>query len=395
MKFADRINSLKPSAIREIFKSMADPNIISLAGGNPDPESFPIKEMEKISAELFERFPSASLQYGLTEGYIPLREQVETRLQKKFGVNTDGNEVIITSGGQQGIDLTCRVLCNEGDTVICEDPSFIGALNSFRSFGTRLRGVKIDDDGMDMEDLERALQTEKNVKFIYTIPTFQNPTGVCMSLERRKKLLSLAEKYDVVILEDNPYGELRFRGEDIPTLKSLDKNNRVVYCSSFSKIFSPGIRIGFLCGPKEIIAKTVVAKQINDVHSNLFFQMMISKYIEEYDLDAHIESIKNIYRGKCLAMQDAVSRYFPKNIKCTSPDGGFFLWCNLGEGKDSSAFAKELMRNSVAVIPGATFAADETRISDGIRLNYSMPSLANIEKAIKIMGDVLNSDFYN
>ena len=189
MKFADRINSLKPSAIREIFKSMADPNIISLAGGNPDPESFPIKEMEKISAELFERFPSASLQYGLTEGYIPLREQVETRLQKKFGVNTDGNEVIITSGGQQGIDLTCRVLCNEGDTVICEDPSFIGALNSFRSFGTRLRGVKIDDDGMDMEDLERALQTEKNVKFIYTIPTFQNPTGVCMSLERRKKLL--------------------------------------------------------------------------------------------------------------------------------------------------------------------------------------------------------------
>lgn len=390
MQFADRISSLKPSAIREILKAMTNPGIISLAGGNPDPESFPVKEMEKISAELFEKYPSTALQYGVTEGYTPLREQVSLRLKEKFNIEPEKNEVIITTGGQQGIDLTCRVLCNEGDAVICENPSFIGALNAFRSFNTRLIGIDVDDFGMDVDKLESVLKTEKNVKMIYTIPTFQNPTGVCMSLERRKKLLSLAEKYDVIILEDNPYGELRFMGEDIPTLKSLDKNGRVVYCSSFSKIFSPGIRIGFLCGPEEIIGKSVVAKQINDVHTNLFFQMLISKYIEKYDLDAHIAEIRKLYRTKSDVMKDAIKRYFPDNIKCTSPEGGLFLWCSLGEKKNAAEFTKKLMEKNVAVIPGSTFSVDENAVSDGIRLNYSMPSVENIEKAIKIMGETLN-----
>lgn len=390
MNFANRMESLKPSAIREILKSTADPSVISLAGGNPDPASFPVEEMKKLSAELFEKYPSQALQYGLTEGYTPLREQVSNRLENKFNIPSDGNEVIITTGGQQGIDLVCRVLCNEGDTVVCENPSFIGALNSFRSFNLKLCGIETDNDGMNIDKLEEALKREKNVKLIYTIPTFQNPMGVCMSLERRKRLVELAEKYGVTVLEDNPYGELRFRGEDIPAIKSLDKYGRVVYCSSFSKIFSPGMRIGFLCGEKELISKAVVAKQVNDVHTNLFFQMLVSKYIEEYDLDGHIEEIRKIYRVKSETMQNAIKKYFPAGIKCTSPDGGLFLWCSLGKGKNSAEFAKKLMEKSVAVIPGTTFLTDENEISDGIRLNYSMPSLENIEKAIKIMGEALN-----
>lgn len=390
MKFANRAEGMKPSAIREILKAMSDPDLISLAGGNPDPESFPVKEMAEISQDLFLNNSAKALQYGITEGYTPLREQMKERLEKKFNINKEDNELIITTGGQQGLDLTCRVLCNEGDVVVCENPSFLGALNSFRSFGADLVGVSVEDDGMNVEELENVLKNTKNVKMIYTIPTFQNPMGVTMSLEKRKKMLALAEKYDVIILEDNPYGELRFKGEDIPTIKSLDTKGQVVYCSSFSKIFSPGIRVGYLCGRPDIIAKTVVAKQVSDVHTNLFFQMLISEFIEKYDLDGHINKIRGIYREKAAAMQAAIKKYLPENVKCTDPDGGLFLWCTLPDGRDSVAFTAELMKKKVAVIPGNAFYVDTEEPSDGLRLNYSMPSFENIDKAIKAMGECIN-----
>lgn len=390
MKFAKRAEGMKPSAIREILKAMSDPTLISLAGGNPDPESFPVKEMAEISQNLFLNNAAKALQYGITEGYTPLREQMKERLEKKFNINKEASELIITTGGQQGLDLTCRVLCNEGDIVVCENPSFLGALNSFRSFGAELLGVPVDDDGMNMEELENVLKNTKNVKMIYTIPTFQNPMGVTMSLEKRKKMLALAEKYDVIILEDNPYGELRFKGDDIPTIKSLDTKGQVVYCSSFSKIFSPGIRVGYLCGKPEIIAKAVVAKQVSDVHTNLFFQMLISEFIEKYDLDGHINKIRGIYREKAAAMQTAIKKYLPENVKCTDPDGGLFLWCTLPDGRDSVEFAAELMKKKVAVIPGNAFYVDTEKPSDGLRLNYSMPSFENIDKAIKAMGECIN-----
>lgn len=390
MKFAKRAEGMKPSAIREILKAMSDPTLISLAGGNPDPESFPVKEMAEISQNLFLNNAAKALQYGITEGYTPLREQMKERLEKKFNINKEAGELIITTGGQQGLDLTCRVLCNEGDIVVCENPSFLGALNSFRSFGSELLGVPVDDDGMNMEELENVLKNTKNVKMIYTIPTFQNPMGVTMSLEKRKKMLALAEKYDVIILEDNPYGELRFKGDDIPTIKSLDTKGQVVYCSSFSKIFSPGIRVGYLCGKPEIIAKAVVAKQVSDVHTNLFFQMLISEFIEKYDLDGHINKIRGIYREKAAAMQTAIKKYLPENVKCTDPDGGLFLWCTLPDGRDSVEFTAELMKKKVAVIPGNAFYVDTEKPCDGLRLNYSMPSFENIDKAIKAMGECIN-----
>ena len=272
--FSDKVKDMRPSAIREIFKSLSDPEVISFAAGNPSALSFPVEKMKNIAEEIFLCRATDALQYSITEGYPFLRTQVSDRLKERFSIGNDYDETIITTGGQQGIDLTAKVLCNEGDTIICENPSFIGALNAFRSYNVSLVGVELEDDGMNLEQLEAALKSHKNVRFIYIIPTFQNPTGITTSYEKRIAILELAKKYNVLILEDNPYGELRFAGEDVPTIKSLDTEGRVIYCSSFSKILSAGMRVGFLCGPKEVIQKVVVVKQVNDVHTNILFQML-------------------------------------------------------------------------------------------------------------------------
>lgn len=389
MKFSDRISSLKPSAIREIFKVLGDTSIISLAGGNPDPSTFPIDDMNMISDRLFATRGAECLQYSVTEGYTPLRNKVAARLKQKFNIGRDFDDTIIVTGGQQGIDLTCKILCNENDVVICEDPSFIGALNAFRSYKTRLCGIKMQRDGMDLEELENTLKAEKNAKLIYIIPTFQNPMGVTMSLEKRKALYSLAKKYGVIILEDNPYGELRFKGEDIPTLKSMDEDGIVVYCGSFSKIMSPGMRIGFVCANKEIISKIVVAKQVNDVHTNIFFQMLVDEYMQTRDIDAHISEIRDLYRRKCDCMQKNIGEYFPENVKVTDPEGGLFLWCDLPQNIDAQKFGKVILEDKVAVVPGNAFLTDENKPSSSIRLNYSMPSFEQIEIAISKLGSAI------
>lgn len=385
MQFSDKITPVKPSAIREIFKVLGDPSIISLAGGNPDPETFPVEEFNRLSASLFSENGKQALQYGVTEGYLPLREKIARRLKEKFDIGRDFDRTIVVTGGQQGIDLSCKILCNEGDVVLCEDPSFIGALNAFRAYNTRLVGIPVDDDGMRIDALERALKTEKNVKLIYTIPTFQNPTGVCMSLSRRRALYELAKQYGVTILEDNPYGELRFRGEEIPTIKSMDTEGIVIYCGSFSKILSPGMRLGFVCATEEIVGKIVVAKQVNDVHSNLFFQMLTNAYLEQYDLDGHIARIRALYRKKCACMRRAAEEFLPQTVSVTDPAGGIFLWCRLPEGNDSQEFSSRLLKKNIAVVPGTAFSPSEGP-SCGVRLNYSMPTEEQIEKAMEIIG---------
>ncbi len=388
-KFSDKVAGLKPSAIREIFKSLTNPNVISFAAGNPSAQSFPVEKLHKLADEIFENEASFALQYGITEGYMPLREQVKARMAEKFGIGKDFDETIIVTGGQQGIDLTCKVLCNEGDVVICENPSFIGALNAFRSTGAKLVGVDVDDDGMNIESLEKALKENANAKLIYTIPTFHNPLGITMSLEKRKAVLALAKKYGVVILEDNPYGELRFAGEDIPTIKSMDDEGIVVYCSSFSKILSAGMRVGFLCGHNELISKIVVVKQTNDVHTNLFFQMLCSKFIEKYDLDEHIASIRKIYREKASLMLSEMDKCFPEQVKYTRPEGGLFLWVTLPDYVDPTAFIKDTVANDVAVVPGATFLPDTSMTSHSFRMNYSTPTDEQIVKGVAILGEVL------
>ncbi len=386
---SEKMQGMKPSAIREIFKSLGTPGAISFAAGNPAPESFPVDAMAKISADIFATTPSLSLQYGITEGYPALRELVRERIERKFSAAGANDMVIITSGGQQGIELTCKVLCNEGDTVICENPSFIGALNAFRSLGVKPVGVPLKEDGIDIAALRSALIANPKTKFLYLIPTFHNPAGITSTLENRRAVYALAREFHVLILEDNPYGELRFAGEEVPTYKSMDTDGRVIYCGSFSKVLSAGIRIGFLSANAELMQKIVVAKQVEDVHTNQFFQMVCAKYIQEYDLDAHIESIRALYRHKCNLMLQALDTYMPKEVKFTRPEGGLFLWCTLPEGVSLTDFTNRAKEQKVFIVPGIAFNCDQDAPSDSFRLNYSMPSDGEIEKGIKILADLI------
>ena len=389
--FSDKIAELKPSAIREIFKSLSDPEIISLAAGNPSPESFPTEELAKISADIFENTPTLALQYSITEGYPPLREAVAKRQKERFGIGRDNDTVMMVSGGQQGLELACKVLCNEGDTVICENPSFIGALNSFRSCGARVVGVELEDDGISIEGLKKALEENPRTKLIYVIPTFQNPAGITTSIEKRLAILDLAKKYNVIILEDNPYGELRFEGEDVPTLKSLDDEGRVIYCSSFSKILSAGMRVGFVVADQALISKMAVAKQGEDVHTNIFFQLLCYRYMTECDLDAHIAKIKDIYRRKCALMLDAIDKYVPADkVTFTRPQGGLFIWGKVHGCDDVSPIIQKLIAKKVAVVPGSAFNCDTSAPSGCFRLNYSTPTDEQIVEGIKRLGEVFS-----
>ena len=390
--FSDKLSALKPSAIREIFKSLTDPSIISFAAGNPNPLSFPVEALAKISADIFASDAAYALQYGITEGYAPLRESIAARIYEKFGIGREFDQTIVTTGGQQGIELACKAFCNEGDAVICENPSFIGALNAFRSNGARTIGVPLRADGIDLTVLEETLRTEKKAKLLYLIPTFQNPSGITSTLENRRAVYALAKKYGVVILEDNPYGELRFAGEDVPTYKSFDTDGLVIYCSSFSKILSSGMRIGFVNAPAEIITKMVVAKQVEDVHTNLFAQMLCHRYMAEYDMDAHVAMIRELYRDKAGRMLAALDAEMPQSVAYTRPEGGLFLWCTLPDGRDAAPFVKKFLENKVAVVPGSAFMCVENAPSDSFRLNYSMPSDEDIDRGVAILGKVLQEN---
>ena len=298
-------------------------------------------------------------------------------------------DTVITSGGQQGLDLACKVLCNRGDTVICENPSFIGALNAFRSYGVNLKGLDVGDDGINPEELENILKTDSKVKMIYLIPTFQNPAGITMSLEKRKAVLALAKKYGVVIVEDNPYGELRFSGKDVPTIKSMDDEGVVLYCGSFSKVLSAGMRVGFICGHEELVQKIVVVKQTNDVHTNLFFQMLCSRFIEKYGLDEHVRSINALYGENCAFMLECMDKTFPKTVRYTRPEGGLFLWVTLPAGTDMKEFIKRTVAAKVAVVPGETFLPEPDMPCTSFRMNYSMPTKDQIEKGVNILAGVI------
>ncbi len=387
-RISDKLAALKPSAIREIFKSLSDPSIISFAAGNPSPLSFPVEDLAALSADIFAHQSTAALQYSVTEGYPPFREAIKARMKEKFGIGRDFDETIVTTGGNQAIELCCKVMCNEGDVVVCENPSFIGALNAFRSNGAKTVGVPLRDDGIDTDMLDNLLASTPRAKMLYLIPTFQNPAGVTSTLENRKKVYEIAKKYGVLIFEDNPYGELRFAGEDVPTYKSFDEDGLVMYCSSFSKILSAGMRIGYACGPAPVIQKMVVAKQVEDVHTNIFFQMLCYRYMTERDLDAHITEIRKIYRDKATLMLSELDRHMPKCVKYTRPEGGLFLWCTLPGGVSSADFVKKALERKVAVVPGTAFNCDTEAPSDSFRLNYSTPSDDDIVRGIRILGDL-------
>lgn len=385
---SDNFAALKPSAIREIFKSLTDPSIISFAAGNPSPLSFPAKDLAALSADIFENSPSTALQYGITEGYPPLRKAVAARIFEKFHIGREFDSTIITSGGNQGLELACRVLCNPGDVVLCENPSFIGALNAFRAVGAKTVGVPLHEDGIDPAELEEAILANPRTKMIYLIPTFQNPAGITTSAEKRRAIYEVAKKHSVMILEDNPYGELRFAGEDILPIKAMDEDGIVIYCSSFSKILSAGMRVGYICAPDKLVQKMVVGKQCEDVHTNQFFQMLCHRFMTERDMDAHVTAIRAIYREKCALMLSCLDEHMPREIHYTRPEGGLFIWCTLPDGVDMNAFVKRALEKKVAVVPGTAFNCDTEAPSSSFRLNYSTPSDDDIRRGVAILGEV-------
>ncbi len=389
-KFSDRVLTLKPSAIREIFKYAADPSVISLSAGNPAPEAFPIKEISEISARIFEQRPIDALQYSVTEGYTPLRAQISAYMKEKHNVGRDFDDILITSGAQQVMDLAAKSLCNEGDTVICEAPSFIGSLNTFRSYNAHLRGIPMEQDGMNMTELEKALKEETRVRFIYTIPNFQNPSGITMSMEKRKQLYALAKKYSVLILEDNPYGDLRFRGEHIAPIKSFDEDGLVIYAGTFSKVISPGMRVGYAIAPKQLLQKMIVCKQGEDVHTNIWSQLVCSEFLTNYDFAAHLEKMRAIYLKKSTIATDALDKYLAPKITYNPIEGGLFIWCNLPDGVDMQDFCKQAVLRKVCVVPGNAFLTDENDPCQSFRINFSTPTDENLLKGIQILGELAN-----
>ncbi len=392
-KFSENISGLKASAIREILKFTSDPEVISFAAGNPAPEAFPIDEIKSISKSIFDDNPILALQYSITEGYPALRNTLKKRMEASGTFNPETDELIITSGAQQANELTAKVLCDKGDTLICEAPSFIGSLNAFKSYGINLAGITLENDGVNLEELEQTLKST-NTKLIYLIPNFQNPTGLTMSLEKRKAVLELAKKYGAVILEDNPYGDLRFAGENVPSIKSMDKDGVVVYSRTFSKILAPGIRVGYVSGPKEIINKIIVCKQVEDVHTNIWAQVLAERFLETCDMDKHLEKLRGIYRNKCALMLSEIKKNFSSKIRYTQPEGGLFIWCTLPDGCDMMGFCKRAVEEfKVAVVPGSAFMVSENDKTSSFRLNFSTPTDEQIVKGCKMLGKLSKEMF--
>lgn len=393
-KFSKKVSELKPSAIREILKYTADPSVIPFAAGNPAPDAFPVKAVEEISEKILRETPVLALQYSITEGYPALREALKADLAEKGCFNPETDDLIITSGAQQANELSAKVLCDEGDTLICEAPSFIGSLNAFKSYRVNLVGVELENDGINIEKLEEALKKEKSVKLLYLIPNFQNPTGLTMSFEKRKAVYELAKKYDFIILEDNPYGDLRFSGEDIPSIKSLDTEGRVIYSRTFSKTLAPGIRVGYVAAPKEIISKIVVCKQVSDVHTNIWGQVVAERFLATYDLDRHLSALRDIYRRKCGLMIKGLEENFSSKISFTRPEGGLFIWCTLPEGCDMMSFCrKAVSEHKVAVVPGNAFLIDENAPTTSFRINFSTPTDEQLVKGCEILGKLSKEMF--
>ena len=386
--FSNRFKNLKPSPAGDILATMVDPSLIKFSGGNPATDSFPIDKITEFSNEVLTNKPLSILEYGLTEGYHPLLDEAKKFFNRDGSVVKDGDMMICTSGSQQIADCLAKIICNEGDTVLTEDPSFLGVLDSIRSNGTNLVGVKMEDDGIDLADLEEKLQIKPTPKFIYVIPNFQNPTGITMSLEKRKAVYDLCKKYNVLILEDNPYGQLRFSGEPLPPIKSFDEEGIVIYAASFSKIIAPGIRVACAVGKPEIIGALKKVKFLNDVHSTTWSQVICERILATCDMDAQIEKLKDIYGAKNKIMQEEMAKNFHPSVKYTKPEGGMFVWVTLPNGVDMMKFVGEALENKVALVPGTAFLADTSMPCQSFRMNFSTPSVEDIIKGIRILGEL-------
>ena len=385
-RFASRMSRMPVSAIREILKVTEHPEIISFAGGLPAPELFPVAAIAQAHADVFANEGPAALQYSTTEGWRPLREWIAGRMQKR-GIAAIADRVLITTGSQQGIDLVGKVFIDRGDAVVVENPCYLAALQAFSGYEANFISIDGDDAGMRVEQLENAFK-RSNPKLIYVVSEFANPTGTTLSHERRQKLIELSARYRVPILEDNPYSELRYTGEQMQPLAAMDRDGLVVHVSTFSKTLSPGMRLGWLIASEEIFQMVVVAKQAADLHTSTIEQRAAARLLESFDYDGHVAHLCEVYDQRRQAMLSAMERYFPAEVRWTRPEGGLFLWVELPERLSAEQLFDDAITERVAFVPGTSFFACEKKLNF-MRLNFSNQKPPMIEEGIRRIGSVL------
>ncbi len=385
---AARMDRMQRSTIREILKITKRPDIISFAGGLPAPELFPVKEFSEALRETLEQDGPASLQYDVTEGYPPLKEFLAEWLTRG-GLPCKPDDILLTNGSQQALDLIGKVFLNPGDGVVVENPTYLGAIQAFNAYQPTYWTVPMDEGGILPRPFEKTLRKPK-IKFAYLVPTFQNPSGITLSLERRKAILACAKKKNIPIVEDDPYGYLRFRGKPQPSLFALGKGRGVIYLSTFSKILSPGIRLGFVVADPQVLRSLVLAKQAADLQPNSLVQRAVYRYAKTGGLNTHIPTIVASYRQRAQAMQSAIKRHFPPSIRCIDAEGGMFLWCTLPQGASAAKLFSKAIEQKVAYVMGGVFHAkgggDQT-----LRLNFTNSTLDQIEEGIRRLGKVFTS----
>ncbi|MDY3300802.1 PLP-dependent aminotransferase family protein [Limosilactobacillus reuteri] len=389
-KYSKRVPADGTDAVGAILQAAADPKIISFAGGLPAPELFPVKEMKAAVDKVFEEHGQEAMQYGAAKGVTALREVIQQHVKEKEDVDSELDNVLVTTGSEQALDLVGKAFVDPGDTVLVEQPTYLCALDVFRSYGANFVSVEMDEDGMKMDALEEALKANPNTKLIYTVPNFQNPTGRTMTEERRKQLAELAEKYDVYVLEDNPYGEIRFAGQHVPAVKSFDKSGHVLYMSTFSKTLAPGFRLGWLVADKNVVNKLTVLKQSADLHTDNLAQFAVAQFFADNDVDAHVKEISALYGKRKDLMLEGIKKYFPEGVKYTDPEGGMFLWVEVPGVDDTVELFKGCLEHDVAFVPGDPFFAGEVQ-PGAFRLNYSNMKEDQIEVGLKRLGAALTA----
>ncbi len=384
---------MKRSEIRELLKMTRRPDIISFGGGLPDPETFPVKDLEDISCQLLRDKGAIALQYGPTEGEVPLRQEIAKWMSREKA--TKPENILITVGSQQGLDIISKVFLDPHDIVVVELPTYVGGLQAFNAYRARMIGVPQDDEGMRMDLLEKTLaklaKRNKKPKFIYVVPDFQNPSGVTMSLERRKKLLDLAYQYEVPIVEDSPYRDLRFVGKPIPAIYSLDSENHVIVLGTFSKLLCPGLRLAWIMAPTEWTDRMIVAKQSMDLCSPSYTQLIVAEYLKRGLLPKQIENIRKLYGRKLEIMLDALKKYMPKSVKWSKPKGGLFLWIELPKRMSANDLFLKAIENKVAYVVGSAFHCDDAG-QNTMRINFSYPSEQQIVEGIQRLAKMLKAN---
>ena len=387
LSFARRFDHVSGSAIREIFKVIAQPGMISFAGGNPSLAALPDRQVAAIADEVMKTDGKTLLQYGATEGYPPFRESLLHYINEHLNLHVD--TVLPVTGSTQAMDLLCKALINPGDVILVENPSFLGNLQCMKLYEAKLIPVSSDQDGLIPEHLE-ALIREYHPKMLYTIPTFQNPTGLTLSLERRRQVAELAERYGIIVAEDDPYRDLRYSGEALPTIKSFDRSGWVVYFGSFSKTISPGLRVGYMAGDSSILRKCTIGKQSSDVHTANLTQAIVDQYIRRDLLPGHIQEICAGYSAQLNAMLNQL-RTFPEGVSCTQPDGGLFIWAALPEKINALSLLQKSIEKKVAFVPGTHFYVNGGH-ENTIRLNFSNSTIEQIEQGMGILRSLVEQE---